>query len=65
MTQINYCKNCNSSIIPLGGTSVNVELVICSWCEHCRETKEEIQRHFFCSVKCFNDYMKHNEIVKV
>jgi hypothetical protein len=60
--EIVYCKNCGGSSIPFNGTYVNVELRGSKWCEHCQNSKDQSQHHFFCSVKCFNEYMKNNDI---
>lgn len=62
MMQIIYCKNCDGSSIPLNGIYINVELIKSVWCDGCQNSKKETQQHFFCSVECFNDYMKTHDI---
>jgi len=56
--QIIECENCGGSTISFGVVSVNVDLSKSTYCEHCRESKEERQKHFFCSLKCFEEYLK-------
>ena len=62
MMQIIKCKFCNGTSIPLNGVSVDVNLKKHTWCEHCRESKTEIQSHFFCSQMCFLDFIKQCDI---
>lgn len=52
------CKKCDGSSIGLGNVSVNVILSKLTWCEHCRETKTEKQNTFFCSLSCFQKFIR-------
>jgi len=57
MIQIVKCKNCSGTSIPIGSISVNVVLTKGSYCEHCHESKHKSQNYFFCSVKCFYEFV--------
>jgi len=58
MLEIIRCKNCGNSSIPLGAITINVTLKKHTWCEHCKNSDTAEQHAFFCSNKCFHEYMK-------
>lgn len=60
MTEINGCEYCGNQVVPMNQTYVDIKLTNYSWCEHCRERKEKSESHFFCSKKCFIDFMVEN-----
>lgn len=59
MMQIIHCKNCGQSNIGFGNTCVNVEYKThYKTCEHCNNTRTDTKSDFFCSIKCFEEYMR-------
>jgi hypothetical protein len=62
MLQTIGCKNCGKQSLGLNSTWVDVTLTQTKWCEHCRNSKDFKQNYFFCSVECFNQYVKDHEI---
>ncbi len=56
--QIIKCKYCGKSNIEFGETSVTINFnktIRC--CKSCNNTNTETHNEFFCSTKCFRNYM--------
>ena len=62
MMQIVPCENCGGTVIGLNEVSVNVTLSKNKWCHHCNQTRIDQQDHFFCSIKCFENFIDKNKI---
>lgn len=58
MMQIIKCDNCNGESIGLNDVSVHVEMSKAHHCKHCYHTKTDTKTYFFCSDKCFKEYIK-------
>jgi len=65
MIQIVKCENCGGENIELGAVSVYVQLLRSNWCDHCHHTNERKQNYFFCSLKCFHNYMNKVSIEEI
>jgi len=53
------CERCGNSGIKFGQTFINVERkTYIKCCEHCNNVKEEVKTDFFCSEKCYDDYLR-------
>jgi hypothetical protein len=57
MIQVIGCTNCGDSHIELNSIYVDITFNKSSWCEHCGENKTQQQTYFFCSEKCFYNYI--------
>jgi YHS domain-containing protein len=58
MMRIMQCDNCDGEIVKLGDVSVTVEMSKSNQCKHCYQSKTETKTYFFCSEKCFKEYIK-------
>lgn len=61
MLQIMYCKQCESSTIPVGGVSVTVELHASEHCDKCYHSHQRKRPYFFCSPACLVQYIETNK----
>jgi hypothetical protein len=52
-----HCENCGNSTIEFESVIVDVKFKKQTFCDHCYQTHSQEQYHFFCSEKCFKEYM--------
>ena len=57
MMTIIGCKSCGDSHIGLGNVYVDVTLSKSQCCDKCRRSDTEKQNYFFCSLKCFYNFI--------
>ena len=60
MFQVLHCKNC--SLSDLKSPFVTVTLTKFDNCCQCHKTNEDRQSYNFCSIECFNYYLRFHNI---
>jgi len=58
MMQLVHCDQCNGTTIGLDSVAVDVNLNKSNACEKCHRTGTQTTHYFFCSEKCFHEYLK-------
>ncbi len=65
MVQVIFCKTCGGDTIGFGNTSITVNYSVHKKvCDHCNHVDETEWGDFFCSEKCFKEWMKEGKLSK-
>lgn len=58
MMQVIQCFGCGVQSIPLDNVHVNLKFTKSAVCQSCHSSKDEASSYYFCSEKCFYNFME-------